>query len=175
MRNRWLSVAALAVSVVACSPKLDAKKLEDRISTSLKGDGLPVTRVTCPPAEPVQKGATFQCEVGFEDDTTAALDVLQNGDGNVEWKKNRILLLSDFVKTVEKKTREKDATAAITCPGKPVVIVKKDLALTCSLKAATGSADYVITFTDDDGAWTAKSTNEKDAAPAKQAEPAPAE
>lgn len=90
--------------------------------------------------------------------------------------KSRIFLVADFTKIVDKKTKEGDPSAEVSCSGKPVIVVKKDVTLKCAVKTAAGSSDYLVTFSDDKGAWDAKSVvDDKKPEPAKQAAASPAE
>jgi len=170
-------VAAVAFSLsTGCNPTLDSKKLEEVISKKLKDDKYPVASVTCPAGQPIKKDASLVCEAKFEGDTSVSVDVKQTGEGNVEWDAKGILLVAEFAKVVDKKTKEADPSAEVSCSGKPVIVVKKDVTLKCALKSAAGSEDYVITFTDDKGAWDAKAVGgDNKPEPAKQAAASPAE
>ncbi len=176
MRNS-LVLAAVALSLsTGCNPTLDSKKLEEAISKKLKDDKYPLASVSCPAGQPIKKDATLVCEAKFEGDTSVSVDVKQTGEGNVEWDAKGILLVAEFTKVVDKKTKESDPSAEVSCSGKPVIVVKKDVMLKCAVKTAAGSSDYVITFSDDKGAWDAKSVgDDKKPEPAKQAAASPAE
>ncbi len=157
MRKFSRSVCGLAVMFLGCNPVLDGKKLEEAISSKLKADKYPLTSVSCPADQPMQKDATLVCTAKFEGDVTVSVDVKQTGEGNVEWDAKGILLVADFVKVVDKKTKEADPKAEVTCPGnKPVIVVKKDVTLACSVKSEGGTQQYQITFKDDKGDWDAK-------------------
>jgi hypothetical protein len=176
MRTLSLFLAVTASLIVGCNPALDGKKLEEAISKKLKDDKYPVASVTCPASQPIQKDATLVCEAKFDGDTSVSIDVKQTGEGNVEWDAKGVLLVADFAKIVDKKTKESDPSAEVSCSGKPVIVVKKDVTLKCAVKTAAGSSDYVITFSDDKGAWDAKSVgDDKKPEPAKQAAASPAE
>lgn len=166
-----LPLCTLALTLLAgCNQSLDQKQLEKAISDKLKADKYPITSVTCPAAQPVKKDDKFTCTAKFEGDTTVPIEVKQTGEGNVEWEAKGILLVADFTQIVDKKTKEGDPKAVITCPSKtPVIVVKKDLTLNCSLKNESGTSDFVVTFKDDKGDWEHKF---KDAAPAGTAAPA---
>ena len=169
-----LPLCALAMSFFAgCNPTLDQKALEGAISAKLKDGKYPLTSVSCPAAQPIKKDDTFACTAKFEGDTTATIDVKQDGTGNVEWDAKGILLVADFAKMVDKKTKESDPKAEVSCPG-TVIVVKKDVTLKCSVKSEGGSQDYVVTFTDDKGAWDAKSAGGEPKPATAQADPPPA-
>lgn len=152
------SVGVLAaLALVGCTQMLDGKKLEETISAKLKGDKYPVSSVSCPADQPVKKDATFTCKVKFEGDLTVDVNIKQAGEGNVEWEAKGILLVSDFAKSVDKTVKGGSPTAEVTCPtDKPVIVVKKDATLKCSVKIDGVAADYLVTFKDDKGEWSGK-------------------
>lgn len=164
------SLCGLAVMFIGCNPMLDGKKLEESISTKLKADKYPLTSVSCPADQPIAKDATLVCTAKFEGDVAVSVDVKQTGEGNVEWDAKGILLVADFVKVVDKKTKEADPKAEVTCPdNKPVIVVKKDVTLGCSVKTESGTQQYRIVFKDDKGDWDANVVGGTAAAPEKQA------
>lgn len=83
-----LILAALSSTLVlgACTTTIEMTDVEDFLKTDLAEEvGVGVTSADCPDDVEAEEGGTFDCEVDFEDGTSATVGMVQTDDqGNIE-------------------------------------------------------------------------------------------
>jgi Domain of unknown function (DUF4333) len=161
MTKHWLLAAALVV--VACTPRLDHKKLEEQIEKGLAAKGVEATGVTCPEGVKLTKGATFQCTGKDSNGTQATFDVAASGDatGTVSWQLHGLWENMDVVgdRLEQGLSKKSGMPVDVQCPHKNIII-QKGVTFSCNamVQAPTGTKTLKYTFTaqSDTGDWDVK-------------------
>jgi hypothetical protein len=148
-------LGALLLFAVGCGDKtVDTGSIEKSIKDQVVGAGAPVTKVDCPSDVKSEKGATFKCDVSFENGGTGKVEVTQTGAGRFQYTTVPGSLQvpgSVFEKDIQQSLSQKGITnATVNCPD--TVIVKVGTYAVCDVTGANGAKSKVkFTFTDSSG------------------------
>jgi hypothetical protein len=145
-----LPVAAVVLSIVAgcgSDDTVDPDKVEQGIKDDLS-TSTNVTSASCPDDVKSEQGATFTCDVKFENGATGKAEVTQTGANSFTYE-----LAKGSVRvpgaTVEKEIQRSLAqqgieNATVNCPDN--IVVKTDTTVTCEVAGSGGLAAGTVTF-----------------------------
>jgi len=149
----------LAAAVVACTPKLDQKKLEGEIQAHATEKLVDVKAVTCPEVE-LKKDSKFECTLEDNGGTKGTIDCVVTGDEKnpVTWTlRGEIENLEVVGDVLEKGLSQKENMPVdVQCPKKGI-LVQKGVSFTC--KAVVGNPgetktiNYSFVAGSDKGDW----------------------
>ena len=89
-----VTCSGLAVTLIACNPTLNHKKLVTAIQEEFTNQtGIAVAAVTCPEDIKIQANDTFDCVIEAKDGSKITAQVVQKDDeGNIAWNTNEGLI-----------------------------------------------------------------------------------
>ena len=145
---RILPFAALALLVAGCG-KLDNKKIEDNIKSTLKGKGITMKSIDCPTDRKLKSGDKFTCTGESDDGTKCTFDVEQtDGSGDIKWNlRGSILQADDLGDSIEKKMGE---NVDVQCPD-TTIILPKGKTIDCDVVVDGKKEKVAIKALDNDG------------------------
>jgi hypothetical protein len=149
-----VTLLALATLSAGCKPRLDQKKLENEIQSTLAAKKIDVTAVSCP-ATMLTKDAKFECTATDANGSQAIFDVtVTDPKGTVSWKlrgkfENMQVVGDNLEQGLSKRMGQ---PVDVTCPSKNVII-QKGVTFECSATAGPKTITYVFTAQSDQGDW----------------------
>lgn len=149
------SLITVALLAVGCAGGHDRERMvktsqvEKGIETSLSTSSVKVTHVSCPSNVPVQKGATFSCNVSLSNGGTGKVTVTQQGANHYTYAFTAGSVQvpgATAAASIEKSLAAQGASnAAVACP--ETIVVKVGSTVTCNVSGAEGVANGTVTFT----------------------------
>jgi hypothetical protein len=155
----WMTLLGLlGGTLTACNQIIDAKKVEDAISTGLKEQiGVEVKSVTCPEDRPIKAQDQFTCDVEVDDANFDGLEFVVNvtqedDEGNISWEAEGLLSLDAIEKQVTDGIAQQLEVEVTTECGPAYKVAKKGERFECKASDSSGvSKTILIEVTDNEG------------------------